>query len=68
VVECGVSPASVYRMVTSDAAAVLRLGSGQGSLSAGSVADIVAVRDVGQSPAEAILDLKPEFVMVATAL
>ncbi len=64
IVDCGVDAATVYRMVTSDAAAVLRLGEGQGSLSDGSVADIVAVADYGQSPSEALLDLKPEFVMV----
>jgi cytosine/adenosine deaminase-related metal-dependent hydrolase len=64
VVDCGVSPSSVYRMVTSDAAAMLRLGRGEGSLRAGGVADIVAVRDEGQSPAEALLNLNPEFVMV----
>jgi cytosine/adenosine deaminase-related metal-dependent hydrolase len=64
VVDRGVSPSSVYRMVTSDAATVLRLRRGEGSLCTGGVADIVAVADEGQSPAEALLNLKPEFVML----
>ncbi len=60
----GLSPASLYRMVTLDAARILRLRRGEGSLCAGGVADIVAVPDDGQSPAEAIFNLKPRFVMV----
>ena len=54
----------LYRMVTSDAAKILRLSRGEGSLCAGGVADIVGVQDEGQSPAEAVLNLKPRFVMV----
>ncbi|MES1262374.1 MAG: amidohydrolase family protein [Acidobacteriota bacterium] len=61
---CDMSAESVYRMVTSDAAAVLRLHRGEGFLNEGGVADIVAMADHGQTPAEALLNLKPEFVMV----
>ena len=63
-IDCGMDAASVYRMVTSDAAAVLRLTMGEGSLRDGGVGDVVAVIDEGQTPAEAILNLKPEFVML----
>ena len=62
--ECGVGAETVYRMVTSGAAEVLRLRRGEGSIREGGTSDMVAVADEGQSPAEAILHLHPEFVMV----
>jgi cytosine/adenosine deaminase-related metal-dependent hydrolase len=65
VTECDCPPHSVYRMVTAEAARVLRLNRGQGFLREAGVADIVAVADRGQSPAEALLNLRPEFVMIA---
>ena len=48
----GLDANSVYAMVTNRAADVLRLRQGEGRLWPGSVADIVAVRDIGLSPAE----------------
>lgn len=64
VVDCDCPITSAYRMVTSDAAQVLRLNRGEGFLWEGGVADIVAVSDEGQSPAEALLKMRPEFVMI----
>jgi cytosine/adenosine deaminase-related metal-dependent hydrolase/SAM-dependent methyltransferase len=61
-------PDSLYRLVTRQAAKLLRLREGQGSLRPGSVADIVAVRDHGQSPADALVELSyrdVELVLIA---
>lgn len=54
----------VYEMVTKNAAQILRLNSGEGTIREGGLADLVIVRDEGQSPAEALLCLRPELVMV----
>jgi cytosine/adenosine deaminase-related metal-dependent hydrolase len=48
------SQARLYEMVTSEAAAVLRLGEGEGRLAEGGVADLVAIADLGGSPCEAL--------------
>jgi hypothetical protein len=53
----GLDANSVYSMVTNRAADVLRLRQGQGRIWPGSVADVVAVRDVGLSPAETLAQL-----------
>jgi cytosine/adenosine deaminase-related metal-dependent hydrolase/SAM-dependent methyltransferase len=50
-------PDSLYRLVTRQAAQLLRLREGQGSLRPGSVADVIAVRDSGRSPAETLTAL-----------
>lgn len=47
----------IYNCVTRQAARLLRLRQGQGTLRVGGVADIVAVRDKGQSPAETLAAL-----------
>ena len=55
-------------MVTNRAADVLRLRQGEGRLWPGSVADIVAVRDIGLSPADTLAQLtieQIELVIVA---
>jgi cytosine/adenosine deaminase-related metal-dependent hydrolase len=54
----------LYEMVTEKAARIFQLNSGEGSIREGGVADLVIVRDEGQSPAEALLFLRPELVMV----
>jgi cytosine/adenosine deaminase-related metal-dependent hydrolase len=59
-----VNAARLYGMVTVDAARVLKLRSGEGELREGGIADLVAVEDRGQSPAEALLDLRPALVMI----
>ena len=58
------SAEEIYAMVTTRAAQVLRLGNGLGSITRGGVADFVAVPDVGQTPAEALVNLRPRFVMI----
>ena len=63
-VECGLSPAEIYAMVTCGAAQVLRLRNGEGTLAGAAVADFIAVADKDQTPAEAILNLHPEMVVI----
>ncbi len=55
---------TLYGMVTSGAARILRLNSGAGAVSDGGAADLVVVRDRGQSPAEALLQIEPELVLI----
>lgn len=59
-----VSAKQLYGMITTTAARVLRLRHREGSITSGGVADLVAVRDTGRSPADAIADLRPEIVIV----
>jgi cytosine/adenosine deaminase-related metal-dependent hydrolase/ubiquinone/menaquinone biosynthesis C-methylase UbiE len=55
--EIGLDTNSVYEMVTARSASVLRLRNGEGHLKPGSIADIIAVRDKGLTPAETIAQL-----------
>ena len=55
--EIGLTPDSLYEMVTVRSANVLRLRNGEGRLRAGSVADLIAVRDRALTPAETIAQL-----------
>jgi len=50
-------PDSLYRLVTRQAAQLLRLREGEGSLRPGGMADIVAVRDCGRLPGERLASL-----------
>jgi cytosine/adenosine deaminase-related metal-dependent hydrolase len=54
----------IYSLVTANAARALRLSSGHGKIAEGGTADLVAVKDRGQSPAEALADLHPELIMI----
>jgi hypothetical protein len=45
-------------MVTTDAAAILRLSRGEGSIASGHAADMIAVRDCGKTPAQTLLGLR----------
>lgn len=57
----------LYEMVTSEPASILRLQNGEGSLSPGSSADIIAVRDLGRAPANRLRSIHwkdIEFVMI----
>jgi cytosine/adenosine deaminase-related metal-dependent hydrolase len=63
--ETGIPLEEIYEMVTTGAAAVLRLGSHYGVIRDGGVADLVAVPDDGQTPAEAVESLEPQLVMIA---
>ncbi len=56
--------AGVYEMVTTRPARLLRLRDGQGEIGENGVADLVAVRDRGQTPAEALEAMTPEMVIV----
>jgi cytosine/adenosine deaminase-related metal-dependent hydrolase len=60
----GINPERLYRMVTTDAASILRLTDGEGEIREGGVADLIAVEDHGQTPAQALLTLQPRMVMV----
>ncbi len=60
------SAAKLYRMVTEDAARVLRLRDGQGHIQEGGAADLIVVRDCGASPAQTLLELRGvEMALVA---
>ena len=59
----GLSIECLYEMVTSRPAQILRLTGGEGSIRDGGVADILAIADVGQHPAQALAALRPEMVM-----
>jgi hypothetical protein len=58
-----VSPERLYRMVTDVPAKILRLGHAAGVLRHGATADLVAVQDRGQTPAEALPGVTPEMVI-----
>ncbi len=51
------SAARLYRMVTIEAAAILRFNDGRGEIRDGGSADLIVVRDRGKSPAATLLDL-----------
>ncbi len=58
------SAEELYRMVTTGPAHILWLGEGQGEIREHGLADVVAVKDHGQTPAEALEHLPPELVVV----
>jgi cytosine/adenosine deaminase-related metal-dependent hydrolase/ubiquinone/menaquinone biosynthesis C-methylase UbiE len=55
--EIGVDANSLYGMVTSRSAGVLRLRNGEGYLRPGAVADLIAVHDKGLTPAQTVAQL-----------
>ena len=55
--EIGLTPNSLYEMVTAKPANVFRLRNGEGHIRTGSVADLIAVRDKALTPAETIAQL-----------
>jgi cytosine/adenosine deaminase-related metal-dependent hydrolase len=59
-----VQPAALFGMVTAAAAKVLRLRRGEGAIQENGVADVVAVMDRGETPADALRELRPELVIV----
>ena len=65
---CGIAPTKAYRMVTEDAANILKLKAGEGTIRVSGPADLIAIRDNGQDPADRLQTLSMadiEFVMVA---
>jgi cytosine/adenosine deaminase-related metal-dependent hydrolase len=66
--EIGLTPNSLYEMVTARSANVLRLRNGEGHIRTGAVADLIAVRDRALTPAETISQLtldQVELVILA---
>jgi cytosine/adenosine deaminase-related metal-dependent hydrolase len=64
---CGVSPARAYRMVTTIPAQILCLEDAEGTIKESGVADFIAVRDTGGTPADTLQTLSMpdiEFVMI----
>ncbi len=61
----GLDAADLYRLVTEQAAGVLRLDTRAGTLAVGGAADILVVRDRGRSPAVTLLGAVPEMVLLA---
>ena len=57
-----------YRMVTTEAARVLRLQNGEGEIREGGIADLLAVHDRGQTPAESLRGLRPAAVWLGGEL
>lgn len=63
----GISPSTAYDMVTTVAATILRLEDFEGSIKETGIADLIAVRDTGQDPADRLVTLSMkdvEFVMI----
>ncbi len=56
----GLPPARLYSMVTETAAQVLRLEDGEGFVRERGVADLIALRDGGQSPCETLIGATAE--------
>jgi cytosine/adenosine deaminase-related metal-dependent hydrolase len=54
----GISSSRLYRMVTQDAARILRLENGEGTIVEGGVADLLVVRNNGKNPAEMLRRLR----------
>jgi cytosine/adenosine deaminase-related metal-dependent hydrolase len=64
---CGIPATQAYRMVTSLPASILGLENGEGSLRESCVADLIAIRDTGQTPAARLRNLSAtdvELVMI----
>jgi cytosine/adenosine deaminase-related metal-dependent hydrolase len=54
----------IYPMVTTQAARTLLLNQGEGEIRERGIADLLAVHDCGQNPAEALQDFVPALVML----
>lgn len=63
-----IAPEEAYAMVTERAARILRLSGGVGTIRHRGVADLIAVRDRGKTPAAALAGLSPELVFVGGEL
>jgi hypothetical protein len=61
---CQVSMERIFEMVTTRAASILRLPKGSGDIQENGPADLIAVPDHGQSPADALANLVPDAVMI----
>ena len=63
----GLPPARLYSMVTDTAAQVLRLEDGEGCVREGGVADLIALRDCGESPCETLSQTTTEDLRLVMA-
>jgi cytosine/adenosine deaminase-related metal-dependent hydrolase len=63
--ESGLSVEEIYGMVTAQAASIFRLNRGEGKIREFGVADLLAVRDSGCNPAEALQQFCPSLVLLA---
>lgn len=55
----------LYRMVTSEAARILKLPTGFGKICDGGPADLLVMRDSGETPAKTLLENRPELIVIA---
>jgi cytosine/adenosine deaminase-related metal-dependent hydrolase len=55
---CGISPETLYRMVTESPATILRLKHAEGSLTASGIADMIAIADAGLEASEMLATLR----------
>jgi hypothetical protein len=62
------STETLFEMVTVQCAHVLRLADGEGTIQDGGVADLIVVEDRGQTPAQAVQQMRPEMVLVRGTL
>jgi cytosine/adenosine deaminase-related metal-dependent hydrolase len=60
---CGITAAEGYRFVTTNTAHALRLECGEGTIRENGVADFLAVRDNGQTPAQSLTSCLPDLVI-----
>jgi cytosine/adenosine deaminase-related metal-dependent hydrolase len=60
----GLADADIYAMVTTQAARILHLNRGEGEIREGGVADLLALPDAGQNPAQALQDCTPALVIL----
>lgn len=60
----GLAAEDIYPMVTTEAAHILRLTRGEGEIVEGAIADLLAVPDSGQNPAEALQNFCPSLVIL----
>lgn len=66
--KCGIPPDQAYRMVTSQAASILRLRNGEGLVREGGVADLIAIAADGRTPGERLETLSArniDLVLIA---
>jgi cytosine/adenosine deaminase-related metal-dependent hydrolase len=64
---CGISSERAYRMVTTIPAQILRLENDEGTIKESGIADFIAIRDTGGTPADTLQTLSMqdiEFVMI----
>ncbi len=59
-----VSMERIFEMVTTRAASIFRLPKGSGEIQEHGPADLIAIADHGQSPADALANLLPDLVMI----